>query len=270
MDICQYPGATEEQMHVFLSCLQSQLPNSESECMLPDNHNGTSFMTLPSCSPSTPPIDTDSDGSLTSDSHRFAESPLTGPLDGWQAKMHTDSKKNNKNNKRRKLQNQILGKGVLEAVPSFRSFPDPLQRAKQALAQHCLPGKTVTLSSESVTELLEEADLKRKRLARKAELARVSRKRKKMRIEELEADVARLRAELEQERKRSGVEKEAISRRDQFRQAQDQDSECSAEIQAALASIVDAEKSIDPEDAKVHLSTTPFVSLALSVANQSC
>mmetsp|Transcript_16557 Transcript_16557/g.23244 ORF Transcript_16557/g.23244 Transcript_16557/m.23244 type:complete len:378 (+) Transcript_16557:467-1600(+) len=49
-------------------------------------------------------------------------------------------------------------------------------------------------------ELLEEADLKRKRLARKAELARLSRKRKKTRVVELESEVANLKEELERER----------------------------------------------------------------------
>lgn len=49
-------------------------------------------------------------------------------------------------------------------------------------------------------ELLEEADLKRKRLARKAELARLSRKRKKTKVSELEQEVQQLKTELERER----------------------------------------------------------------------
>lgn len=53
-----------------------------------------------------------------------------------------------------------------------------------------------------VAELLEEKRLKQQRLARKAELARLSRKRKKERLDDLEGQVADLRQELERERKR--------------------------------------------------------------------
>ena len=73
---------------------------------------------------------------------------------------------------------------------------------------------SLSLPPESIEELLEEADLKRKRLARKAELARVSRKRKKQRIEELEDEVADLKRQLEHERKRAKTTHEAQLKRE--------------------------------------------------------
>lgn len=57
-----------------------------------------------------------------------------------------------------------------------------------------------SMQNVPLQELLEEADLKRKRLARKAELARLSRKRKKTRVSELEQEVQQLKVELERER----------------------------------------------------------------------
>jgi len=51
-----------------------------------------------------------------------------------------------------------------------------------------------------LAELLEEAELKRKRLDRKAELARLSRKRKKTRVQELESEVEELKEQLSRER----------------------------------------------------------------------
>jgi hypothetical protein len=61
----------------------------------------------------------------------------------------------------------------------------------------------MALPPESIEELLEEADLKRRRLARKAELARASRKQKKEAIEDLQREVAELQQELEHERQRT-------------------------------------------------------------------
>ena len=59
------------------------------------------------------------------------------------------------------------------------------------------------LDVPSIEKLLEESDLKRKRLDRKAELARVSRERKKMRIEELEDQVVEIKMQLACEQKRT-------------------------------------------------------------------
>lgn len=69
------------------------------------------------------------------------------------------------------------------------------------------------VSNPPLEELLEEADLKRKRLARKAELARLSRKRKKTRVSELESEVAQLKEELSRERaKVTELENERLKR----------------------------------------------------------
>lgn len=48
----------------------------------------------------------------------------------------------------------------------------------------------------TIKDLLVESDLKRKRLARKAELARVSRKKKKARMGDLEEEVSKLQSEI--------------------------------------------------------------------------
>lgn len=54
----------------------------------------------------------------------------------------------------------------------------------------------ITLDADEIQELLSEAELKRQRLARKAELARRSRQRNKCRIQQLEAEVRGLRQAL--------------------------------------------------------------------------
>lgn len=59
------------------------------------------------------------------------------------------------------------------------------------------------LLRQDLPELLAQADLKRKRLDRKAELARLSRKRKQSRIEELESEVEQLKSELQHERSKT-------------------------------------------------------------------
>jgi len=58
------------------------------------------------------------------------------------------------------------------------------------------------VDSDTLRELLKEQDVKKQRLARKAELARMSRKRKKMRLTDLEEEVERLKDELERATKR--------------------------------------------------------------------
>ena len=74
------------------------------------------------------------------------------------------------------------------STPLSGSLPDPSDE---------LPPSGV--DSDTIRELLKEQGVKKLRLARKAELARVSRKRKKSRLCELEVEVAELKEELERE-----------------------------------------------------------------------
>lgn len=103
------------------------------------------------------------------------------------------------------------------------------------------PQKPMSLPAESIEELLEEADLKRKRLARKAELARVSRKRKKLRIDELESEVADLKKQLENERKRA--------RTACLLHAQQSSSSpnCTKDLSAAISAITQAQSTDDSQ-----------------------
>jgi len=59
--------------------------------------------------------------------------------------------------------------------------------------------------NDTFRELIKEQTVKKQRLARKAELARMSRKRKKTRLTELEGEVAQLKEELERERKQRKI-----------------------------------------------------------------
>lgn len=111
--------------------------------------------------------------------------------------------------------NSDSGGSTFPCVPSAdegtstdaNKFMGPQRRMQRQERQSSLQAKKdvtkTSVPSHNIEELLEEAELKRKRLARKAELARVSRKRKKMRIEELEDEVANLKAQLEREKKRT-------------------------------------------------------------------
>lgn len=63
------------------------------------------------------------------------------------------------------------------------------------------PAPTTGIDGNTIMELLKEQDVKRARLARKAELARMSRKRKKMRMQDLEREVSELRTGIEREKK---------------------------------------------------------------------
>lgn len=64
---------------------------------------------------------------------------------------------------------------------------------------------------EKLRELLKEEDVKKSRLARKAELARLSRRRKKMRLGDLEEQVAALEAELETAVKQRHAAEDALA-----------------------------------------------------------
>lgn len=66
-------------------------------------------------------------------------------------------------------------------------------------------------SNQSTSWDNEEEDIRRKRLARKAELARVSRKKKKDRIEELESQLVHLQNELRNARSMAAVKSEPIN-----------------------------------------------------------
>lgn len=92
-----------------------------------------------------------------------------------------------------------------EMQGSFVNIRDIVQQQRQPERSSRGTKKETNLKAQlddalPLEELLEEADLKRKRLARKAELARLSRKRKKTRVQELESEVAQLRHELSRER----------------------------------------------------------------------
>lgn len=63
-----------------------------------------------------------------------------------------------------------------------------------------------TISAEKLDELLQEKNMKEERLARKAQLARLNRRRKKAAMDELQAEVNQLREELARVRKRQRVE----------------------------------------------------------------
>lgn len=97
------------------------------------------------------------------------------------------------------------------ASPQEPQFPSP----SNAVAKAPLGVPQVNISSTEIFHLLEEQDLKRKRLARKAELARMSRKRKKMRMGDLEQENSRLQAELDRIRKHRKQDQEQLVRQAQ-------------------------------------------------------
>jgi len=161
----------DQQLQVFLKCLQTQLPPDG--LYTDDSH----FLPLHNQLHNRLPqiVDHDSDCSTrssTSDENDFGCSNFHSPADTPPDSPNDDS--------------------------HFKVEGSLVQRRfeKRSRSEFDIP-------PENIEELLEEADLKRKRLARKAELARVSRKRKKMRIDELEGEVAELKQELERERKRT-------------------------------------------------------------------
>jgi len=67
------------------------------------------------------------------------------------------------------------------------------------------------VDTDTVRELLKEQGVKKQRLARKAELARMSRKRKKSRLCDLEVEVAQLKDELDKERKARKVAENCLA-----------------------------------------------------------
>lgn len=163
-----------DQLQTFLTCLSNPFPSDGS--IYREDDESLSFLPL-----SSPGFDHESDSSSvhSPNSHTYDDGPMKlnlppFPMDS--PDVVTDGPKMSQS-----------GRGLI----------------RKQLASSAESTKGVLLPPESIEELLEEADLKRKRLARKAELARVSRKRKKMRIEELEGEVAELKRELERERKRS-------------------------------------------------------------------
>jgi len=64
---------------------------------------------------------------------------------------------------------------------------------------------SVSMDNIDIKHLLDEQELKRRRLARKAELARLSRRKKKVRMGDLEAEVERLNQELENAQARASA-----------------------------------------------------------------
>jgi len=91
---------------------------------------------------------------------------------------------------------QLQAMGLARADPNFGK-PKP---EVAGLDVDALDASTSNLgiSRGTIQELLQEQDLKKKRLARKAELARQSRRNKKARMYELEHEVTKLKAEIEQ------------------------------------------------------------------------
>lgn len=93
----------------------------------------------------------------------------------------------------------------------------------------------VAISSSDLLHLLEEQDLKKKRLARKAELARMSRKRKKTRLADLEVEVDQLHDELERLRKQHKQDQEHLERQaQQLAMAQAASANAEARAQASI------------------------------------
>lgn len=93
----------------------------------------------------------------------------------------------------RKRRADVSFHATKRAVPANLDVPTPQPEEK---TQTFEPVKNAGVGSGELQELMHEANLKKRRLARKAELARASRRRKKMRIVDLEDEVAALKAEL--------------------------------------------------------------------------
>lgn len=74
-----------------------------------------------------------------------------------------------------------------------------------------IASNSVPVDPSTYEELLKEQDVKKSRLARKAELARLSRKRKKSALEFLESEVSRLQEELAEERKMARIAEEKLT-----------------------------------------------------------
>jgi len=70
---------------------------------------------------------------------------------------------------------------------------------------------TLPLDPDTFRELVREQNMKKARLARKAELARMSRRRKKGRLSDLEVEVNNLKADLERERKARKAAQEQLA-----------------------------------------------------------
>lgn len=121
------------------------------------------------------------------------------------------------------------------------------------------PGAPVDV--DTIRELLKEQDVKKYRLARKAELARMSRKRKKMRMNDLEDEVDRLKDELERAHKRIKVAEDKLC------EAQQQQQLLQQQQQAAPAPAVSAPAAAPPIQA--FSSNLPFSPMMLEEENRS-
>jgi len=86
-----------------------------------------------------------------------------------------------------------LPSSSLKFIPAISGSNAQIPIAKEPL--NVLDTKGLVLAQATVQELLEEKDIQKKRLARKAELARLSRRKKKLRMGDLEQQVAQLQAE---------------------------------------------------------------------------
>jgi hypothetical protein len=90
-------------------------------------------------------------------------------------------------------------RGDHEIVPALSKFTSSISDCSSASPSQSHYGDAenpTSLQSEAISQLLEEQNLKKQRLARKAELARLTRKRKNDRLSELEAEVKRLQTEV--------------------------------------------------------------------------
>ena len=127
----------------------------------------------------------------------LSSTPL--PSSNQSTSTASNGKKKNRTSKKRK--------SLSPSSPSPTPSPTSSSSSTMSFYPNPSPPSSVSSSSDShpidpttIRELLKEQDVKKQRLARKAELARMSRRRKKVRLDELEDEVARLEKLLSAER----------------------------------------------------------------------
>lgn len=116
--------------------------------------------------------------------------PFPPPMNNFSSEILAQSQQQQRGIKRKH-------EATMEMPAQFhQSFATPDVSQIPEISQ--IPGAEMTTGT--LQDLLQDADLKKKRLARKAELARLSRRKKKVRMCDLEQEVDMLRADLERVR----------------------------------------------------------------------
>lgn len=104
-----------------------------------------------------------------------------------------------------------LPNGAVMSIPTVKMEPQEVAAAAAALGAVGAVGVPVPVDPDTIRELIREQSVKKQRLARKAELARMSRKRKKTRLNDLEVEVSKLVEDLERERKQRKLAQEQLA-----------------------------------------------------------